>query len=96
MPINVFGSTSVKTENKIDTSLFVQKHYLRTKNSESNIEDNIHMEKYFRIQNLNDPISIREAASKTYVNNFFIVTSIKKTVHTLSSTKISTFLKEFK
>ena len=29
MPINVFGNSSNNSDNKIDTSLFVQKPYLR-------------------------------------------------------------------
>ena len=40
MPINVFGiSSHDKNNNKNDTSLYVQKLYLRTKFIESNIED---------------------------------------------------------
>ena len=39
MPINVFhNSNSNNSDNKIDTSLFVQKPYLRTNYIESNIE----------------------------------------------------------
>ena len=41
MPINVFGnnnSHSSDYRNKIDTNLFVQKHNLRTKYIEANIE----------------------------------------------------------
>ena len=39
MPINVFGnSNSNDNGNKIDTSLFVQKPYLRTSYIEANIE----------------------------------------------------------
>ena len=42
MPIDVFGNSDSKnSENKIDTSLFVQKHYLRTNYIESNIEEDI-------------------------------------------------------
>ena len=39
MPINVFGNSSNNSEHKIDTSLFVQKPYLRTNYIEANIED---------------------------------------------------------
>ena len=40
MPINVFGdSNSNSSDNKIDTSLIVQKPYLRTNYVESNIEE---------------------------------------------------------
>ena len=45
MPNNVFGNSSNNNCNKIDTSLFVQKPYLRTKYIESNIEEDI----YFKI-----------------------------------------------
>ena len=42
MPINVFGNSSRdNNNNKIDTSLFVQKPYLRTNYIESNIEEDI-------------------------------------------------------
>ena len=59
MLINVLGSTSKKIESKIDTTLFVQKPYLRTYYIESNIEEDLEMENHFRIKNLPDPISIR-------------------------------------
>ena len=65
MPINVFGnSNSHDSGNKIDTSIFVQKPYLRTNYIESNIEEDINLKNHFRIKKLPDPISIREAASK--------------------------------
>ena len=43
MPINVFGHSCSPHDNgnKIDTSLFVQKLYLRTNYIESNIEEDI-------------------------------------------------------
>ena len=49
MPINVVGksSSSNNIDNKIDTSLFVQKPYLRTKYIESNIEDDIDLKNQF-------------------------------------------------
>ena len=43
MPINVIDSTSVKRENKINTSLFVQQLYLRTNYIGSKIEKDIDM-----------------------------------------------------
>ena len=65
MPINVFGnSNSQNSDNKIHTSLFVQKPYLRINYIESNIEEDIDLKNQFRIKNFSDPISIREAASK--------------------------------
>ena len=66
MPINVFGnsSSSYDNGNKIDTSLFVQKPYLRTNYIESNIEEDIDLKNQYRIKNLPDPISIGEPVSK--------------------------------
>ena len=79
MPINVFGnSNSNNSDNKIDMSLFVQKPYLRHNYIEANIEVDIDLKNQFRIKNLPDPISIREAASKNYVDNLFNDPSIIK------------------
>ena len=81
MPINVFGNSSNNSDNKIDTSMFVQKPYLRTNHIESNIEEDIDLKNQFRIKNVPDPISIREAASKNYVDNLLNDPSIiKKTL----------------
>ena len=73
MPINVFGNSfsSYEIGNKLDTSLFVQKPYLRTNYKESNIEKDIDLKKQFRIKNLPDPFSTTEACSKKHVNNLF-------------------------
>ena len=72
MPIKVFGNNNSNDNgNKIDTSLFVQKHYLRTNFIESNIEEDIDLKNQFRIKNMPDPISIREAVPKKYVDNIF-------------------------
>ena len=61
MPINVFGnSNSNNSDNKIDTSLFVQKPYLRTNYIECNIEEDIDLKYQYSIKNSPDPISIRE------------------------------------
>ena len=78
MPINVFGNSSNNSEQKIDTSLIVQKPYLRTKYLEANLEEDIDLKNQYRIKNLPDPISIREAASKNYVDNLFNDSSIVK------------------
>ena len=69
MPINVFGNSSINTEQKIDTSLFVQKPYLRANYIEANIEEDINLKNQYRFRNLLDPINMREAASKNYVDN---------------------------
>ena len=78
MPINVFGISSNNSDNKIDTSLFVQKPYLRTNYIEANIEEDIDLKNQFRIKNLPDPTIIREAASKNYVDNLFNDPSVLK------------------
>ena len=69
MPITVFGNSSSSHDNfdKIGTSLFVRKPQLRTNYIESDLKD-IYLKNEYRIKNLPDPISIREAASKIYVN----------------------------
>ena len=77
MPINVFGNSSNNSDNKIDTSLLVQNPYLRTNYIEANIED-IDLKNQYRIKNLPDPISIREATSKNYVDNLFNDPSLLK------------------
>ena len=78
MPINVFGNSSNNSDSKIDTLLFVQKPYLRTNYIESNIEEDMDLKNQVRNENLPDPISIREAASKNYVENLFNDPSIVK------------------
>ena len=78
MPINVFGNSSNISEQKIDTSLFVQKPYLRTNYIEANIEEDIDLKNQYRIKNLPDPLSIRETCSKNYVDNSFNDPSIVK------------------
>ena len=78
MPINVFGNSSNNSDNKIDTSLFVQKPYLRHNYIEANIEEDIDLKNQFRIKNLPDPILVQEAASKNYVDNKFNDPSILK------------------
>ena len=78
MPINVFGNSSNNSEQKIDTSLFVQKPYLRTNYIESNIEEDIDLKNQYRIKNLPDPISKTQVCSKKYVDNLFNDPSILK------------------
>ena len=80
MPINVFGNSSNVSDNKINTSLFVQKPYLRTNYIEVNIEEDIDLKNQFRIKNLPGPISIREAALKNYVDNLFNDPSVLKNI----------------
>ena len=47
MPTNVFGNSSNINENKIDTSFFVQKPYLRTNYVESDIEEDIDLKNQY-------------------------------------------------
>ena len=79
MPINVFGNSNSNDKNiKIDTSLFVQKPCLRTNYIEANIEEDIDLKNQYRIKDSPDRISIREAASKNYVDSLFNDPSIVK------------------
>ena len=72
MPTNVFGNSSSSYDNnKIDTSLFVQKPYLRTNSIESNIEENINMKKQFKIKNLPCREKKSDAVRKLYVDSLF-------------------------
>ena len=52
MPINVFRNTSNNSQNKIDTSLFVQKHFPRSIYIEANIEEDIDLKIQFRIKQI--------------------------------------------
>ena len=70
MTINICGISSNDSDNKTDTSLFVQKPYLRTNYIDSNTERDIDLKNQYRIKNLPHPISIREATSKNSVENF--------------------------
>ena len=71
MPINVFGNSSNNSDITKETSLIVKKSYLKHNYIEANIEEDIDLKNQFRYKNLPDPISIREAASKNYVDNLF-------------------------
>ena len=51
---------------------------MRTNYIEANIEEDIDFKNQFRIENLPDPISIREAASTNYVDDLFNDPSIVK------------------
>ena len=81
MPIKVFGNSSNNSDNKIDTSLFVKKPFMRTNYFEANIEEDIDLKNQYRIKNLPDPNSIREACSKNYVDKLFNDPSIVKTLN---------------
>ena len=80
MPINVYKNSSNNSDHKIDTSLFVQKIFQRTTYTESDIEEDLDLKIQFRIEVLPDPISIRKAVSKNYVDNLFNDHSILKNI----------------
>ena len=82
MPTNVIGnSNSNDNNNKIDTSLFVQKPFLRGSYIEINIEEDIDLENQLGIKNLPDPISIRKPTPKHDVGTLLNEPSIKKMRH---------------
>ena len=78
MPRSVFGNGSNNSENIKDTSMFVQKIYFRTKYIETYIEEDVDLKNQYGIKNLPNPLSIRKAASKNYVDNKFNDPSITK------------------
>ena len=82
MPINVFGNSSNTSDNKIDTSLFVQKPYLRSNYIEADIEEDINLKNQYKIKNLPDPTNLQDGCNKNYVDNKFNDPSIlKNTAH---------------
>ena len=84
MPKNLFGRSSSSYYNgkKIVTSFFVRKLYLRSICIEANIEEDIDLKNRHGNKNLPDPISIREPASKNYVDKLFNGPSIiQNTLH---------------
>ena len=83
MPIKVFGNSSSNSSgNKIDTTLFVKKPYLRTNYIESNIEEDIDLKTQFKIKNLPDPTEIHDACNKNYVDaKFNDSTIVKNDIH---------------
>ena len=79
MPINIFGgSENNSNNNNIDTSLFIQKPYLRTNCIESNIEEDIDMKTQFRVINLPYPTLDGDGVCKAYVDILFNDPSIIK------------------
>ena len=72
MLINIFGiSNSNIFGDKNDTRLYVQKTYLNSNYIESNFGEDIDLKNQYRLKNIPDPISIREIASKNYVDNIY-------------------------
>ena len=71
MPINVFGNSSNNSDQKIDTSLYVRKPYLKLNYLESDIEEDFDLKHQYKIKNLIDPINLYDACNKHYVDNIF-------------------------
>ena len=70
MPINVFGnSNSNNSDTKIDTSLFVQKPYLRPNYIESDIDHDISLKNQYKIINLSEAVNDKDAVSKICIDN---------------------------
>ena len=78
MTINVFGNSNNNNNNKIDTSLFVKKPYLRSNYLESDIEEDKNLKNQYRIKNLPNPSEIQDACTKNYADNLFNDPSILK------------------
>ena len=67
MPIIVFGNSNQNnSENKVDTSRFVQKSYLRSNYIESDLDHDINFKNQYRIINLADPINDKDGINKIY------------------------------
>ena len=65
MPINVFGNSSNNNnDNKIDTSLFVQKSYLRSNYIESDIDHDINLKNKYRNINTLQPVNDKDIVNK--------------------------------
>ena len=69
MPINLFGNSSNNNDNKIDTSLFVQKPYLRSNYKEENINHDIDLKNQYRIINITNPVNTKDIVNKIYIDN---------------------------
>ena len=69
MIIVLHSSSSHDNGKKTDTSLFVQRPYLRSEYIEADIEENIDSKNQFKTKNLPDLFGIREGVSKDDVDN---------------------------
>ena len=68
MPINVFENSLNNSENKIESSQFVQKSYLRYNYIESDIEHDITLKNQYRIINTLQPINDNDIVNKIYID----------------------------
>ena len=73
MPINVLGNSSSSHDNgdKTDTSMFIQKLYLRTKYLEANIGEDFDTKNQLKFKNLPCLIENSDAVCKFCVDNKF-------------------------
>ena len=71
MPISVFGNSSINSEIKTDSSLFVHETYLTTNCTEANIEEDIDMKIQKSIKSLPDPFSKRGGCSEKDNDSLF-------------------------
>ena len=80
MPINVFGNTSNNSKKRTDTSLFVQKPYLRNENLhiESHKKIDRDIKNQYRIRNLPDYLNNKEAAAKNMLITNLMIQYNKK------------------
>ena len=69
MLIYVFGNSLNNSENKIDTSRFVQKSYLRSNYIETDIDHDINLKNQYRLNNLANPINDKDGVNKIYMDN---------------------------
>ena len=68
MPINVFGNSLNNSDSKIDTSIFVQKSYLRHNYIETDIDHDINLKNQYRIINSLQPINDNDVVNKIYID----------------------------
>ena len=71
MPINVFGnSNSNDNNNKIDTSLFVKKPYLKSKFIETDTDHDANLKNQYRNKKIfANPIDDKDGVIKIYIDN---------------------------
>ena len=82
MPINVFGNSSSSiNDNKIDTSKFVNKNYLKLNYIEEDISHDIDCKNQYKIINLSNPINNKDSVNKIYIDNK-IADIIKRNIQT--------------
>ena len=80
MPINVFGnSNSNDNNNKVDTSRYVEKAYLRSNYIETDIDHDINLKHQYKIINIPEPTGDKDVVNKIYIDNK-IVDIIKRNI----------------